>query len=133
VRLAQQTRPDDGPLDWSANVRGADTGRELRATAAALADGAVSPEHATVVAKVMERIPAHISVDEARTAEAELAGFCRRHDPATVGRLGEYLLSLMAADTLDEREAERHRLRQLRFCEATGRITGRACQAVCVS
>src|SRR5690606_23169029 len=80
---------------------------------------------ATVVARVMERVPAHIGVEEARTAEAELAGFCRRHDPAVVARLGEYLLSLMAADTLDEREAERHRLRELRFCEATGRITGR--------
>ncbi len=114
VRLAQQTRPDDGPVDWSANVRAADTGRELRATGAALADGDISPEHATVVARVMERVPAHISVEEARTAESELAGFCRRHDPATVGRLGDYMLSLMAADTLEEREAERHRLRELR-------------------
>src|SRR5690606_14614858 len=97
VRLAQQTRPDDGPVDWAANVRAADTGRELRATGAALADGDISPEHVAVVAKVMERVPAHISADEARTAEAELAGFCRRHDPATVARLGEYLLSLLAA------------------------------------
>src|SRR5690606_12969009 len=125
VRLAQQTRPDHGPLDWAANVRAPDTGRELRGTGAALADGDISPEHGAVVAKVTERVAARSSADAERTAEAELAGFCRRHDPATVARLGESLMSLLAADTLDEREAERHRLRELRFCEATGRITGR--------
>lgn len=84
VRLANQTGLDDGPVDYAANLRTADTGRELRETAAALAEGAISAEHVMVVARVMERVPQSIPTDEARAAEAELAGFCRQHDPNVV-------------------------------------------------
>ena len=124
VKLANRTRPDDGPIDYAANVRTADTGRELRATAAALAEGAISAEHVTVVGRIMERVPEAISVDEARTAEAELAGFCRQHEPGVVAKLGDYLLALMQADTLDDTEAERERRRTLRLNQATGGISG---------
>jgi hypothetical protein len=125
VQVANRSRADDGPVDYAANVRSAMTGRELRATAAALAEGAISPEHVVVVGKVMERVPIAVSVDEAQQAESELADFCRQHEPSTVAKLGEYMLALMAADTLEEREAERHRARELRFDEASGRVTGR--------
>jgi hypothetical protein len=124
VRLANHTGPDDGPIDYSANVRSAPTGRELRETGKALAAGAISPEHVMVVSKIMERVPQAVSVDEARQAEAELAGFCGQHDPGTVATLGDYLLALMAADTLDDAENERHRRRELRLNEATGGISG---------
>ena len=124
VRLANQTGLDDGPIDYAANVRTADSGRELRETAAALAEGAISAEHVTVVAKVMERVPLSISADEARTAEAELAGFCRQHDPNVVAKLGDYLLALMAEVTLHDAEDERRRRRTLRLNEATGAISG---------
>ncbi|HEX6234439.1 MAG TPA: DUF222 domain-containing protein [Jiangellaceae bacterium] len=124
VRLANHTRPDDGPTDYSANVRTPDSGRELRQTGRALAAGAISPEHVVVVSKIMECIPEAISADEACTAEAELAGFCRQYDPGVVAKLGDYLLSLMAADTLDDAENERHRRRTLRLNEATGGISG---------
>jgi hypothetical protein len=73
----------------------------------------------------MEQVPVAVSVDEAQQAESELADFCRQHEPSTVAKLGEYMLALMAADTLEEREAERHRARELRFDEATSRVTGR--------
>src|SRR5919106_1629230 len=124
VKLANRTRPDDGPVDYAANVRTADTGRELRETGRALAEGAISPDHVAVVGKIIERIPDAVTVDEARTAEAELAGFCRQHDPSVVAKLGDYLLALMAADTLDDAENERHRRRTLRLNEATGGISG---------
>ena len=124
VRLANRTGPDQGPTDWSANVRDADSGRELRETGRALAAGAISPEHVVVVGKIMERVPEAISVEEARQAEAELAGFSAQHDPGTVAKLGDYLLAVMAADTLDDAENERHRRRTLRLNEATGGISG---------
>jgi hypothetical protein len=124
VRLANRTGRDDGPVDYSANVRAAPSGRELRATGAALAAGAISAEHVTVVAKIMERIPQAITAEQAATAEAELAGFCAQYDPGTVAKLGDYLLAVMAADTLDDAEAERHRRRGLRLNETTGGISG---------
>lgn len=124
VRLANQSRADDGPVDYAANVRSAPTGRELRATAEALAEGAITPEHVVVVGKIMDRVPKAISVDEAREAEAEMAQFCREHNPGVVAKLGDYLLALMAADTLEDAENERERRRDLRLNEATGGISG---------
>ncbi len=124
VRLANRTGPDDGAIDYAANVRAADTGRELRETGRALAEGAISAEHVLVVGRIMERVPDAASVDEARQAEAELAGFCRHHDPNVVAKLGDYLLELMTAETLDEDEDERHRRRTLRLNETTGGISG---------
>jgi hypothetical protein len=125
VQVANRSHADDGPVDYAANVRSAATGRELRATATALAEGVISPDHVVVVGKVMERVPVAVSVDEAQRAESQLAEFCRQHDPSTVAKLGEYMLALMSADTLEEQEAERHRARELRFDEATGRLMGR--------
>jgi hypothetical protein len=124
VRLANRTGPDDGPVDYSANVRAAPTGRELRATGAALAAGAISAEHVAVVGKIMERVPPAVTAEQAATAEAELAGFCAQYEPGTVAKLGDYLLAVMAADTLDDAEAERHRRRSLRLNETTGGISG---------
>jgi hypothetical protein len=125
VQVANRSHADDGPVDYAANVRSAATGRELRATAAALAEGVISPDHVVVVGKLMERVPVAVSVEEAQQAESQLAEFCRQHDPSTVAKLGEYMLALMSADTLEEQEAERHRARELRFDEATGRLMGR--------
>ncbi|HEX6327270.1 MAG TPA: DUF222 domain-containing protein [Jiangellaceae bacterium] len=125
VQVANRSRDDDGPVDYAANVRSAVTGRALRATASALAEGVISPEHVVAVGKVMERIPDAVSVEEAQLAESELAEFCRQHDPSTVAKLGEYMLALMSTDTLEDREDERHRTRELRFDESTGRVAGR--------
>lgn len=125
VDLANRTRVDDGPVDYAANVRAASTGRELPATAAALAEGVISPEHVATVAKVMRNLPNGVPVDQARQVEADLAGFCRQFDPLTVAKLGDCILHMLDEDTLDDRESERHRKRDLRLDETTGRISGK--------
>jgi hypothetical protein len=124
VELAHRTRVDDGPVDYAANVRGAVTGREMPATAAALADGAISPEHVMVVGKVLRNLPESVSVDQAQQAERDLAGFCREYDPLTVAKLGDYLLHVLDADEVDDRDGERRRRRELRLNESTGGVSG---------
>jgi Domain of unknown function (DUF222)/HNH endonuclease len=124
VDLANRTRVDDGPVDYAANVRAPVSGRELPATAAALAEGVISPEHVATVAKVMRNLPKAVPVDTAQQVEADLAGFCRQFDPLTVAKLGECILHMLDEQTLDDRDAERHRKRELRLDETTGRITG---------
>ncbi len=125
VDLANRTRVDDGPVDYAANVRAAVTGRELPDTAAALAEGVISPEHLAIVAKVMHNLPKGVSVDKAQEVESDLAGFCRQFDPLTVAKLGDCILHMLDDETLDDREAERHRRRELRLDESTGHISGR--------
>jgi hypothetical protein len=124
VELAHRTRVDDGPVDYAANVRGAVTGREMPATAAALADGAISPEHVMVVGKVLRNLPESVSVDQAQQAERDLAGFCREYDPLTVAKLGDYLLHVLDADAPGDRDGERRRRRELRLNESTGGVSG---------
>ncbi|HEX6337678.1 MAG TPA: DUF222 domain-containing protein [Jiangellaceae bacterium] len=70
VEVANRMRVDDGPVDYAANVRGSLSGRELPATAAALAEGVISPEHVAVVAKVMRTLPTGVPVDKAQEVEA---------------------------------------------------------------
>jgi len=124
VELANRTRVDDGPVDYAANVRGSLSGRELSATAAALGEGVISPEHVAVVAKVMRDLPKDVPVEKAQEVEADLAGFCRQFDPLTVAKLGDCMLHMLADETLDEREDERHRKRELWLDETSGRISG---------
>lgn len=125
VELAGVIRVGAGPVDYAANVGATAGGRVMPATAAALADGVISPEHVAVVGKVMRNLPDGISIDQARAAEADLASFSREHDPHTVAKLGDYLLGLLEADTLDEDEDHRHRMRELRLDDTSGRLTGR--------
>ncbi len=124
VDLANRTRIDDGPVDYSANVRGKLSGRELPATGSAVAEGVISPEHVAIVGKVMRNLPKDVPVDKAQQVEADLAGFCRQFDPLTVAKLGDCILHMLAEETLDDRENERHRKRELRLDETTGRISG---------
>jgi hypothetical protein len=124
VDLANRTRVDDGPVDYAPNVRGRLSGRELSATAAALGEGRISPEHVAIVAKVMRNMPKDVPVEKAQEVEADLAGFCRQFDPLTVARLGDCILHMLEEETLDDREDERHRKRELWLDETTGRISG---------
>jgi hypothetical protein len=124
VELANRTRADDGPTDYAANVRGAETGRELRQTGQALADGVISPEHLAVVGRVMRELPDDVPVDKAQEVEADLAGFCRQFDPLTVARLGQCIVHMLTEDTLDDADQRRHRTRQLWIDQSTGRIGG---------
>ncbi|HEU4541044.1 MAG TPA: DUF222 domain-containing protein [Jiangellaceae bacterium] len=125
VEVANRTRVYEGPVDYAANVRTAVTGRELIATGAALAEGVISPEHVTVVARLMRKLPATVLVEQAREAERQLAEFCRQFDPCTVATLGECVLDALESDALDDVEAERHCRRELRFNESTGELSGR--------
>jgi hypothetical protein len=124
VDLANRTRVDDGPVDYAANVRGRLSGRELPATAAALGEGRISPDHVAIVAKVMRNLPKDVPVEKAQEVEADLAGFCRQFDPLTVAKLGDCILHMLEDESLDDRESERHRKRELWLDETTGRMSG---------
>ena len=91
--------------------------RALPATAAALAVGAVSVDHACVVAKTMTALPVGVGIEQARVAESDLAGYAAQFDPVTVGRLGRYLIHLLDSDTMEEREQRAYRRRELRMVD----------------
>lgn len=124
VQLANSTAESDDVTDYAANVSGPRTGRELVETGRALAAGEISPEHAAVVDKVMSKVPRAIDAEQAADAEADLADYCRRFDPATVARLGDYMVELMREDTLDDEDGDRHRRRHLRLDDHVGGLSG---------
>lgn len=115
----------DAPVDYAANVGSALTGREMPVTAAALAEGAISIEHAVIVARTMGKLPKHVDGEQAQQAEADLAGFAREHDPNVLAKLAAYLLHLLETETLEDDEADRFRRRDLRFNDTTGALSGR--------
>lgn len=124
VQLANGITEPEEVTDYAANVSGPRTGRELVETGAALAAGQISPEHAAIVDKIMAKVPREIDVERASGAEADLADYCRKFDPATVAKLGDYMLELMREDTLDDEEGDRHRRRNLRLDDNTGGLSG---------
>lgn len=119
------TAAAEAPVDYAANVGSTVTGREMPATARALAEGEISVDHGLVIERAMGRIPKHVSVDQAQQAERDLAGLAREYDPGMLEKLADFLLGLLDADTLDKDEDERHRARDLRLNERTGAISGR--------
>jgi hypothetical protein len=131
VDLANRLRVGDqaeGPVDYAANVGSVAGGRSMPATASALAAGAVSVEHAAVIAKTMVDLPGGLSSEQERVAEAHLAAWAAVHDPVTVGRLGRHLVHAVDTQTLEEREQRAFHRRELRFSEVADgstRIFGR--------
>ncbi|HET6920347.1 MAG TPA: DUF222 domain-containing protein [Jiangellaceae bacterium] len=91
--------------------------RSMPATATALAAGAVSAEHARVIAKTMVALPGGLSSERERVAETELVGWAHTYDPATVAILGRHLVHALDTDTLQEREDRAHRDRDMRFVD----------------
>jgi hypothetical protein len=119
--------PDGGPVDYAANVASAG-GRSMPATAAALAAGQVSVDHAAVIARSMVELPGGLSVEQERVAEENLASWARAHDPVTVGRLGRHLVHALDTATLAEREQRAHHRREVRLSDAgdgSTRLSGR--------
>jgi len=117
-----------GPVDFAANVGSAGAGRSMPATAAGLAAGAVSVEHARVIATVMVGLPAGLAPGQVRAAEAELAGWAVEYDPAEVANLGRHLIHALDTDTLEERKERAYPRRELRLVDpgdGTTRISGR--------
>jgi hypothetical protein len=131
VDLANRLRigdPVDGPVDFAANVASTAGGRSMPATAAALAEGAVSVDHASVIARTMVELPGGLSTEQEHIAETHLAGWARQHDPVTVGRLGRHLIHALGTDTLEDREQRAYQRRELRLSEAgdgSTRLSGR--------
>jgi hypothetical protein len=123
-RLASSAAGEQ-PTDWSANVGLSRAAGAMPATGKALAKGAISVDHAQVIASVMGRIPEHVQAEQVAKAEADLAKWALKFDPAGLARLGEHLLHVLDTQTLEEDEEQRVAKRELRLNEHTGRITGR--------
>jgi hypothetical protein len=111
VQLANATDEMEEVLDYASNVSGPRSGRELVETAKALAAAEISPEHVAVVGKIMGNVPREVPCEQAARVEHDLAGYCREFDPATVAKLGDYLLELLRGEHLDDDEDDRHRRR----------------------
>ena len=110
VRPATAERPSD----WAADPATGQGGSwSMPATAAALAEGAVSAEHAKVVANTMAAMPTCLDAEQVQAAERELAGWAGQYDPAEVASLGKALVHLLDADTLEEREQRAYDRREL--------------------
>jgi Domain of unknown function (DUF222) len=131
VELANRLRvgeADEGPVDYAANVGTAAGSGAMPTTAAALAEGDVSLEHAGVIARTMADLPGRLSTEQERVAETNLASWAREHDPVTVGRLGRHLIHALDTATLAEREQRTYQRRELRLADAADgstRISGR--------
>ena len=131
VELANRLRvgeSDDGPVDFAANVATAAGSGSMPATAAALAEGDVSLEHAGVIARTMVELPGGLSTEQERVAESTLAGWAREHDPVTVGRLARHLIHALDTESLEEREQRTYHRREVRFSEiadGSTRLSGR--------
>ncbi|HSV66883.1 MAG TPA: DUF222 domain-containing protein [Mycobacteriales bacterium] len=84
--------------------------RDLPQVATALADGAVSLDHAQVIANAVQALPAEASAETRVLAEEELIRHSGTFDPAEVALLGRRVLDVVDPDHNDEllrRQAER--------------------------
>ena len=68
------------------------------ATAAALADGSISADHAQVICRVLDRLPATIPPGEVAEAEQTLLAHAAVYDPWTLAKLGEHLAYVVDPD-----------------------------------
>lgn len=124
-RVASAAAAGSEPHDWASNVGSSSAVGAMPATGQALANGAISVDHAQVIASVMRRIPEHVEAEQVAAAEADLARWATRFDPAGLARLGEHLLHVLDSDTLEEDKERQVAKRELRLNERTGRISGR--------
>lgn len=86
----------------------------LPATASAVRDGAVGPDHVAAVAKTMRRIPYGTGADEIAVAEKILSDAARSMTPEDVTKVGVHLLAHLNPDGDPPDEKERRRRRGLR-------------------
>ncbi|WP_345347103.1 HNH endonuclease signature motif containing protein [Rhodococcus olei] len=87
----------------------------LSATAAAVREGAVAPDHVAAIAKTMRRIPHGTGADELAVAEHILADAARSTTPEDVTRIGVHLLAHLNPDGDAPDEKERKRRRGIRI------------------
>jgi hypothetical protein len=118
VELANRCDPPaEAPLDWAANPGAGRSEWSMLATAAALADGAVSVDHAAVVARTMAGLAEDLDPAQVQAVEAELANWARQYDPGEVANLGRSLIHLLDADTLEDRERRAYERRELHLTD----------------
>ena len=107
----------------------------LPATAQALADGAVSSEHAAVIADAARKLPARLSQTQVATVEARLVEKAHRFDPVQLRRVARRALEAVEQDVAavdahedqllaDEEAAARSRTRLTLHDNGDGTITG---------
>ncbi|GAC69401.1 hypothetical protein GS4_24_00470 [Gordonia soli NBRC 108243] len=79
---------------------------ELSATADALAEGAIAPEHVSVILDITNRIPTHVEVDDQVAAEVALAEHARTLSLHALSQVGVRLLAHLNPDGVltDERD-----------------------------
>lgn len=68
------------------------------ATAAALAAGEISVDHAAVICRVLESLPSTVTADEVLQAEQTLLAHAAVHDPLTLSKLGRHLAYVIDPD-----------------------------------
>jgi hypothetical protein len=83
----------------------------LPGIAAAQREGSISAEHAQVISKVIEAIPAHLAGEFTGLVETTLVDQARHLDPARVARAGMLLLARIDQDGVAPREEELQRRR----------------------
>ncbi|WP_245555751.1 HNH endonuclease signature motif containing protein [Gordonia soli] len=71
---------------------------ELSATADALAEGAIAPEHVSVILDITNRIPASVEIDDHVAAEVALAEHARTLSPSALRQVGVRLLAHLDPD-----------------------------------
>jgi hypothetical protein len=78
---------------------------------AAQADGLISAEHARVIGKTIEALPAPVEAEHGAEVEARLVADAGRFDPSVVARIGRHLLELLDPDgaLTDDARQERRR------------------------
>ncbi|WP_245555760.1 HNH endonuclease signature motif containing protein [Gordonia soli] len=84
---------------------------ELSATADALAEGAIAPEHVSVILDITNRIPASVEIDDQVAAEVALAEHARTLSPSALRQVGTRLLAHLDPDgeLTDDRDRARQR------------------------
>ncbi|MCP9619409.1 DUF222 domain-containing protein [Nocardia otitidiscaviarum] len=85
----------------------------LPTTATLQAEGAISPEHARVIMRVMDRIPAAVPAETQAEAEQQLAHAAVQMPPEYVSKVGHVLLSCLDPDGVLTNDDDRARRREL--------------------
>ncbi|WP_282778804.1 HNH endonuclease signature motif containing protein [Nocardia sp. CC201C] len=85
----------------------------LPTTAALQAEGTISPEHARVIMRVMDRIPNAVPVETQAEAEQQLARAASQMPPEYVSKVGHVLLSCLDPDGVLTSDDDRARRREL--------------------
>ncbi len=86
---------------------GAATHRAMSAVRAAFAAGNLSLGHAAAIVDSVRELPPDVPVEIADRAERDLVDYSARFDPQQLARLGQHILTVLAPEVGEQRDAER--------------------------